>query len=114
MLYLIAILLATVATTMANSWTVTPIVSQMTMAGGIDPDAKLQRSIDLQVLAEIKAERVLQYCNHQMKHLQVEQYCDNQLTRHMAARKKGKGTKRVGIGTNWLSYKLSSLAIKRG
>ncbi|RPB23777.1 hypothetical protein L211DRAFT_838207, partial [Terfezia boudieri ATCC MYA-4762] len=83
MLYLIAILL-TILATLAT--TATSMARQTTIAHRIELDAKLQRSIDLQVLAEFKEERVLQYCTDQLKRLQVEKYCNDQLTCFLASR----------------------------
>ncbi|RPB18448.1 hypothetical protein L211DRAFT_854124 [Terfezia boudieri ATCC MYA-4762] len=87
MLYLVAILLTMLATLATTITTATSIARQTTIASRIDLDAKLQRSIDLQVLAEFKEERVLQYCTDQLKRLRVEEYCNEQLTRLLAARK---------------------------
>lgn len=75
MLYLITILLTISATAATTITTATSIARQTTIARRIDLDAKLQRSIDLQVLAEVKEERVLQYCTDQLKRLRVEECC---------------------------------------
>ncbi|RPB23931.1 hypothetical protein L211DRAFT_838383 [Terfezia boudieri ATCC MYA-4762] len=83
MLYFIAILL-TILATLATA--ATSMARQTTVAHRIELDAKVQRSIDLQVLAEFKEERVLQYCTDQLKRLQVEKYCNDQWTSFLASR----------------------------
>ncbi|KAF8456721.1 hypothetical protein BGX38DRAFT_1162843 [Terfezia claveryi] len=97
--YLISILhvLATIAsrTTMAT----TPMANRTTETSGIDLNAVLQRSIDLQVLAEIKEER-------------VSQYCDYQLTRLLAARQE-ENAQIASALVYRLRYQLSSLSIKK-
>ncbi|KAF8424425.1 hypothetical protein BGX38DRAFT_614907 [Terfezia claveryi] len=80
MLYLIIILLTMLAT-LATTITTATSIRQTTITSRMDLDAKLQRSIDLQVLAEFKEERVLHYCTDQLKRLRVDEYCNEQLTR---------------------------------
>ncbi|KAF8430083.1 hypothetical protein EV426DRAFT_570293 [Tirmania nivea] len=61
----------TTRTTILTSITTTTSITTYRGASAsqtIDLDAVLQRSIDCQVLAEVKAERVLQYCINQSKY----------------------------------------------
>ncbi|KAF8455537.1 hypothetical protein BGX38DRAFT_172970 [Terfezia claveryi] len=80
MLYFIIIFLTMLAT-LATTITTATSIRQTTINSQIDLDAKLQRSIDLQVLAEFKEECVLRYCTDQLKRLRVEEYYHEQLTR---------------------------------
>ncbi|RPB23934.1 hypothetical protein L211DRAFT_838387 [Terfezia boudieri ATCC MYA-4762] len=80
MLYFIAILL-TILATLATA--ATSMARQTTVAHRIELDAKVQRSIDLQVLAEFKEERVVQYCTDQLKRLQ---YYNDQWACFLASR----------------------------
>ncbi|KAF8417812.1 hypothetical protein BGX38DRAFT_1280684 [Terfezia claveryi] len=71
----------TTITTRTTTTTTTSITPERGASASqtIDLDAVVQRSIDCQVLAEMKAERVLQYCIDQAKYQPAAYQLDSQL-----------------------------------